>query len=98
MDILQEMGPPELRARLFLNPQKCTIDAVVRSEAMSFMEAKVGARPYKDEPMDLKSLAKGQDKGKEKGKDSKATGKDKGTEQHDSTVKFEEYRSNSNSS
>ena len=50
--------------------------------------------------MDLESLAKYQDKGKrkEKGKDSKGKGNDKWTEQHDSTVKFEEYRSNSNSS
>ena len=48
MGTLQEVGPLELRAHLFFNPQKCTSYAVVRSEAMSFMEAKVGARPYKD--------------------------------------------------
>ena len=67
----------------------------MRSEVTSFLEAKVGARPYKDEPMDVESMAKGQDKGKGKDrKDSTAKGRGKGTEKHDSIVNFEGYCSN----
>ena len=74
MGSLQEMGPPELGAHLFLNPQKCTSYAVVRSEAMSFMEAKVGARPFKDSTHGLGELGQGTGQRKREGesKDSAA--------------------------
>ena len=80
MGMLQEMGPPELSTHLHLNSQKCTSHAVVRSEVVSCLEAKVGARLHKDDPMEVVTVAKEEDKGKRKGKsrDCKVKGKDNG--------------------
>ena len=91
-------GPPELRTHLYLNSQKCTSHAVVRSEVVSCLEAKVGARLHKDDPMEVVTVAKEDDKGKRKGKsrDGKVEGKDKETEKHDRVVKFKDYCSNPN--
>lgn len=101
MGILQEMGPPELRTHLYLNSQKFKTYLEMRNEIVSFLEAKVGARPYRDDPMDVSSMVmKGRDshkgKGKGKSKDTKAKGKQTGTAKNGKDAKFDGYCSNPN--
>ena len=75
MGILQEMGPQELKTHLYLNSQKFKTYADMRQEVVSFLEAKVGSKPAKDDAMDVGMMVK-DGKAKSKGKGAKGKGYD----------------------
>ena len=95
MSIMQEMGPPELRTHLHLNSQMCTSFLVMRRKVLNVLEAKSGARPHKDHPMDVGNAARTEDKRKRERKQTGMRGK--GTGKQHAAAKFKGNCSNPNS-